>query len=42
MVLFAAQVVNGVISMAIGSSDHPWLTDSDHILLSQDNGNRTG
>jgi len=26
----------GVISMAIGSSDHPWLTDSDHILLSQD------
>ena len=26
----------GQISMAIGSSDHPWLTDSDHILLSQD------
>jgi len=26
----------GEISMAIGSSDHPWLTDSDHILLSQD------
>ena len=26
----------GQISMAIGSSDHPWVTDSDHILLSQD------
>ena len=26
----------GQISMAIGSSDHPWITDSDHILLSQD------
>lgn len=26
----------GQISIAIGSSDHPWLVDSDHILLSQD------
>jgi hypothetical protein len=26
----------GKISMAIGSSDHPYITDSDHILLSQD------
>ena len=22
--------------MAIGSSDHPYISDSDHILLSQD------
>ncbi|MGB1897678.1 MAG: hypothetical protein ACPHS8_00845 [Candidatus Poseidoniaceae archaeon] len=26
----------GRISMAIGSSDHPYISDSDHILLSQD------
>ena len=26
----------GRISMAIGSSDHPYIPDSDHILLSQD------
>ena len=26
----------GRISMALGSSDHPYISDSDHILLSQD------
>ena len=26
----------GEIALAIGSSDHPWFTSSDHILLSED------